>query len=131
MADLTVAKVAGWLNDRLSVDVADWNPNLGAPDAPDRIVLLTPAGGPGLRLDGAVDEQTYNVRSRGLQRDPEDAQQIAAEVDRLIDGTEGPITVGDVRVVALWRVGSPPAMLAVDSAGRTHYSATYLFSACR
>lgn len=97
------------------------------PDVPDSYVLLSPYGGPGLALDGALDDKAWQVRSVGRQNDPDNAEAIADAIDIAFISLPSS-KVGGVWVASIQRVGGAPSPLMVDDAERTHYVCNYIVS---
>lgn len=119
--------------------VIDWLAGLGItvplypgtqviPDMPDRIGVVTPTSGPGWTLEGAADTSGFQLRIRGGQNNPDDAEQLAYDADARILGAQFPTTVGPVRLVIVRRSGGRPAPLSAtpDNGGRTELVCTYL-----
>lgn len=121
-------------------DLTAWLPTLGIdtvcqdgywiPPGPDRVVLVTLAGGPGMLYERAYDRQAVAVRCRGLQRQPADAEALAAQVDAAILAVVPPVQVGSGWVNDIDRV-SPPRFTGSDKAFRAEFTATYLLSVAR
>lgn len=125
---LVLADVTTWLEALgITVPILDgaWIP----PD-PDRIVLVSLAGGPGMLYERAYDRQAVTLRTRGAQRVPSDAEALAAEVDDAVLSVIPPVAVGAGHVNDIDRV-SPPRFVAMDKAFRNEFSATYLFTVAR
>lgn len=118
-------------------DVESWLVSLGitapvidgswVPPDPDRLVLITLTGGPGLLYERLYDRQTVTVRCRGLQRQSADAGLLAAQVDAAILGALPPVAVGTQHVNDITR-GAAPRFASLDKAFRTEMTATYMFS---
>lgn len=96
------------------------------PSQPDRLVIVARTGGPGLALEGIADVPSFQVRFRGAQRDPDDAETLADLGDRLILEAALPAMISGRHVYSITRVGSPPTEDRRDSAGRTHLTCNYL-----
>lgn len=121
-------------------DLIVWLPTLGittlvqdgyyVPPGPDRLVLVTLAGGPGMLYERAYDRQAVAIRCRGLQRQPQDAEALAAQVDAAILGALPPVQVGAGHVNDIDRI-SPPRYAATDKAMRAEFTATYLMTVAR
>lgn len=125
---MVVADVTAWLTSLgITTPAADgyWVP----PD-PDRIILVTLAGGPGLIYERAYDRQALTLRSRGLQRQPTDAEQLAGQVDDAILRAIPPMPVGSKHVNDIDRL-SPPRFASMDKAFRSEFTATYLLTFAR
>lgn len=96
------------------------------PSQPDRLVIVARTGGPGLAVEGAYDVVTFQLRFRGAQRDPDDAEHLADLGDRLLVDAPMPTLIDGRRVIAITRTGSPPTEDRRDSAGRLHLTCNYL-----
>jgi hypothetical protein len=113
-----------WLEQRISSGVrihTDRMPNSG------RAVLITMQSGPGLELEGELDNVAFNIQARGAENNFDDAFDIAWEIDSLIT-TEGVMgfTMGDTVVHMMDRVGGGPAPLSTtDPSGRYGFSGNY------
>lgn len=96
------------------------------PDIPGPYVLLTPYGGPGEDLEGAVDDRAWQVRVCGHQLSWEDAEEIANAIDEaFLRHTTS--TVHTERVISVMRSGGPPSPLDIDDADRVHFVCSYIF----
>lgn len=95
--------------------------------APDKVVHLTPAGGPGYTTEeGGTDAWSFQARLRGPADDPDAAQAAAQLLDWTIL-TAPPAVIGGVPVLNVQRLGSPPSPLPLDPADRRfEYTATYV-----
>lgn len=115
-----------------AADYADAMIYLG-PDLRDfggRYVLLTPYGGPGLEVDGAVDARGWQIRCIGTQMDDDgvDAEGMADAIDIAFISHHSREVEG-VWVVSIQRVGGAPAsMVAIDDAERVHFVCSYIVS---
>lgn len=119
-------------------DVLAWLPTLGIttpaengyfiPPDPDRLILVTLAGGPGLLYERVYDRVAVAIRTRGLQRQPADAEALAAQVDDTILSVVAPTQVGTVHVNDIDRA-APPRFAGLDKAFRSQFTASYLLTA--
>lgn len=98
------------------------------PEMPDRIAVVTPLPGAGLSMEGLADTPGFQLRCRGAQYSPDDAEAIAYDADERILAAPFPATIGTVRLTAVTRSGGRPALLSAlpDSGNRTEMVATYL-----
>lgn len=120
----TVGTIITWLgtlgfNDALDFDLKLVPGTLLIPDMPDRLGIVTPVSGPGVIMEGLGDVTGFQLRCRGKQRDPDDAQRIARICDNLIRFGAYPATVGDVQLVTVSRAGGPPDLLTGSPAATT------------
>lgn len=104
------------------------------PSMPGKCVVLTLTGGPGtLTEEGAFTAVSFQVRSIGEQNDPDSAEKLAWDLDRLfravptqtvqVPADPAPVLV---RLMSVARSGSPPSPLMVDDADRHHFVASYI-----
>lgn len=94
------------------------------PDMPDRIAVVTVAAGSGDSHEGVCTQVVLGLLLRGPQNDPEAAERMALETDRLITFSQFPRMVADVWLVSVAR-GMRPVPIAEDDADRTLYQGTY------
>lgn len=95
------------------------------PSQPDRLVIVSRTGGPGLAREGAFDTPTYQIRWRGAQNDPDDAEALADMGDALLLEIPSPCFIAGRYIVKIDRTGSPPTELVRDQGRRTHLTASY------
>ena len=100
-------------------------------ESPDRVVFVTPNGGPGEKRERTFEDVTVQIRCRGAQADPADAQALAAQVDAAMMSPHYPVAVGGLRVVSIVQAGGSPAIVGRDDARRYECSATYVLDAER
>jgi minor capsid protein len=119
--------IIAWLQT-LGITVPLYPGTQRIPEMPDQIAVVTPLPGVGLSMEGLADAPGFQLRVRGLQRDPDDAETLAYDADRRILGADFPATVGAVRLISITRSGGRPALLSAtpDSANRTEMVCTYL-----
>jgi hypothetical protein len=107
------------------------------PASPDLLIVVAQTGGPGFAVEQAYDNVSFQLRSRGLQRDGGvSARDLAWQADFALvpPPLADPVTpcmVGSQFVNLITRVGGPPAFLLRDSGGRSHYTCNYIFSVAR
>jgi hypothetical protein len=123
----TTSDVIGWLQG-LGVTVPLYPGTQVIPQMPDRIGVVTPTSGPGQSLEGAADTAGFQLRVRGAQNNPGDAEALAYDADSRILTAAFPATIGPVRLVAVRRSGGRPTPLSAtpDNGGRTEMVCTYL-----
>jgi hypothetical protein len=127
--------VVAWLTDQGMTAKASYDGLL--PPSPDLLVVVAQTGGPGFSVEQAYDSVSFQLRSRGLQRDGGvSARDLAWQADfALIPPPMAaplvPCMIGSQFVNLVTRVGGPPAFLLRDSAGRSHYVCSYIFSVAR
>lgn len=104
------------------------------PSQPDRLVIVALTGGPGLAVEAAFDNISFQIRVRGLQREKIDgptAEDDAWAIDRMLLEHAVPGQIGAQWVNAISRVGGPPGFLLRDSAQRIHLTCNYIFAVAR
>lgn len=102
-------------------------PGPDLPDIPGPHVVCTPYGGPGVILDGAGDDRSWQFRVVGQQNNYESAESAANAIDIAMlshysSQIEG-VWVSEIR-----RVGGAPSPLMTDDADRTHFVCSYIVS---
>lgn len=95
-------------------------------EAPDRVVFITPNGGPGEKRERTFEDVTVQIRIRGAQNSAADMQALAAQVDAAFMSPHYPVTIGGRRVVSIVQAGGSPAFIGRDEARRYEASATYV-----
>lgn len=138
---ITGRTVADWLTTRLGDALPSATAIVSAGRAytsdgklissPDRLIVLTRTGGPGLAFDGVFDGVTFQARVRGAPNDDDDAETLALLVDAAFIDQAVPVVMGSHTVSRIDRPGGGPAFLVRDSAGRAHYTGNYLLFATR
>ena len=127
---MTTAELAAWLTANGVAAAISTDGHI--PPKPDRLVVLTLTGGPGEHRERAFDVRSVQVLTRGAQRDPADAEQLAAQVDDVFLGSVPPLLIGQTRVISVLRSGGPPAFVAREpSSGRVTMSCSYLLDCAR
>ena len=99
------------------------------PDMPDRLIVLTATPGPGYVMEAAADAGAFQLRCRGRQNDPADAEQIAYAADSLILNAPFPARTGSGQVIVhVHRLGGTPAPLSgsPDDGDRYELTASYV-----
>lgn len=106
------------------------------PPEPDRLVILTPVGGPGYLNEGATDSGGFQARVRGPQSgDASPFGQAAAEkdayrLDQLIFAAQFPVVLPSGQVlVKVYRFAGVPSPLTgtPDDGDRWEYTCEYLY----
>lgn len=106
------------------------NPGPEVLSEPDRLVTITPTGGPGYVTDeAAVDAWSFQARLRGPADDPLAAQAAAQLLDWTILNGPHNVLVDGVNVINVQRLGAPPSALPLDPADRrTEYVTNYIIT---
>jgi hypothetical protein len=92
---------------------------------PDRGIVLSRSGGPGLMAEWSFDRPIITVRTIGRQSDYDDGETFAGAVDRWMLA-DSPVDVGGRRALFVQRSGGGPTLIHVDSARRAHFSVSYI-----
>jgi hypothetical protein len=97
---------------------------------PDKLVTVTPTGGPGYVTDeGGADAWSWQARLRGAADDPLGAQAAAQLLDWTILTGPHPVQVDGVNVLNVQRAGPPPSALPLDMNDRRfEYVANYIIT---
>lgn len=91
----------------------------------DRAILITPGVGPGFSTSMHIDRTMWTLRCIGQQRNAQDGQSLALQVDRLFLA-DRPTMIGRFRSLGVWRAGSRPTYVLTDAARRAHYTCSYV-----
>jgi hypothetical protein len=121
--------LAGWLKSKGVDEEFDTDGHI--PSRPDRRVIISGTGGPGESGERTRDALSFQVRTRGRQNVPGDAEQLAWQVDDAIMGAIAPLSINGTRVISIQRQGGPPGFILRDTARRAHFSCNYLFTVAR
>ncbi len=118
---ITTAEFASWLADQDIGDVAIVLDGAGFGRTGTKpAVMITSYTGPGFANEWATDVQAFQVRVRGPQRDQtSQAAILARRIDVVIVTalSNGPLTIGDARVVKVTRAGGGPSQFGPPDAG--------------
>lgn len=123
---ITFKAIRDYIAPQLQNEVGVIAPGPDDPETSGSFIKITRTGGTGLEAEGILDLIEFQFDCVGLQYDYDSAESLALEVDRLVLGILGR-TIGGVRVVSVWRSGSPPTPLEVDEAQRHHFACSYLW----
>ena len=89
------------------------------PDEPDRLLILTNAGGPGyITEEATADAGTFQARLRTTPDDVLQAEADAEALDLLILRASFPAVIDGVPIVNVYRLGSGPTPLPYDQTDR-------------
>lgn len=96
-------------------------------EAPDKIVHVTGAGGPGyVTEEGSVDAANFQFRVRGPANAPDQAQLAADNLDTLVLTAPFPAIVDGVKIQHVHRLGGRPVPMPVLPGDLRHeFTATY------
>lgn len=100
-------------------------------DLPDRIIYVTPTGGPGETRERTFDQINVQVMARGARGDLEDAMGLAQEVDDAFMRAVYPVQIDGRHVPRIQRTGGPPAPIHRDDARRSITSCNYIVEIAR
>lgn len=98
-----------------------WPINIGPyiPSAPDKMLTLTNAGGPGYTTEEpATDAGTFQARLRGAPDDVLGAESAAELLDSMILAAHFPVVIDGIPIVMVFRQGSGPTPLPLDPSDR-------------
>lgn len=93
-----------------------------------RIIYVRLSSGPGYTMEGIQDNITFTVECRGADRNYDDAEYIAWDLDRsILRYGDQPHTFGDgTYQYFIGRTGGPPTNLVVaDTSGRYAFTCNY------
>lgn len=131
---LLTSDVLAWLEPQLPDEKLFPGPDL--PKYPGRMAVISPSQGGGLVMEFAFDQPSYQVHVVGQQsRDGRvnaahaDAERLIFQIDKIILNAFYPLSLAGHHVTHAQRFGSGPSPLPIDSAGRAHFTCTYLFQA--
>lgn len=124
------AAVMAWLRSIGADQGVDLVPGVigqAIPDMPDRIGVVTDTSGGPTEADALIDTPAFQLRFRGAQGDPYDAQRLALTADKLILFAPLPMVIAGIRIYSADRSGGrPTALFPNPSPGlRSEYVCTY------
>ena len=93
-----------------------------------RVIYVRTSSGPGYNLEGVQDNLAFTLECRGADRNFDDAEYIAREVDEIIlkNGGEPYEFLDGNYMYFIGRTGGPPAELLVsDTSGRYAFTCSY------
>ena len=126
---MTTDDVKTWLQGQGVTDAFSTDGHI--PPQPDRLVILTMSGGPGEKRERTFDVRSVQVLTRGKQRDPADAEALAAQVDDIFMAAHRP-TIGGSYVSTITRAGGLPSFTGREpNSGRVTFACTYLLEVAR
>lgn len=128
---LTTRNIEAWLRTRGIAGDVEISVDGDIPTMPDKVIVLSLGGGPGEKRERTFDVHALQVITRGGQRDPDDAETFAGQVDDIFMGVAAAVSLDGVRVSTITRAGGPPAFLNLDESRRVAYVANYLIEAAR
>lgn len=126
---ITTDEIGNWLREQGLPDDAGITTDGEIPPMPDRLVVLTRAGGGGPIKERTLDAVTLQVITRDGQRSSSASEEFAEQVDAIFTGAQPPIRVAGKHVVQI--DGGPPAFLDRDESQRVSYVANYLLWVAR
>lgn len=107
-----------------------YEPGPDMPDQPvDYIVNLSIDGGDGLRLEGVLDNISWQVKVSSAQSLYATGEQLAWDVDRgLLNWIPGRVPdPSNLLISSIYRVGGAPSHFEIDDAERTQFVCSYFF----
>ena len=131
---LLASDVTIWLAGLLPAEKFFDGPDL--PKYPGPMAIISPSQGAGLSMEFMFDQPSFQVHAVGPQsRDSRvnggsvEAEKLIYRIDRAILMAQYPINIDGHHVTHAQRFGSGPSPLPKDSAGRAHFTCTYLLQA--
>lgn len=133
-AQLTYADLSAWLQGLLTAAGTQvssafpaFNEGPYIPEMPDELCTVTLTGGVGFQMEGAADQQTFQVRIRSQQNDQSTAEAQINTLDRLIFLAAYPTTLASgFKLLLVSRTGGAPASIGPpDDAYRFDYVGNY------
>lgn len=128
---LSTADVRDWLAPLIEGQQVEITTDGYVPDKPDRLVVLTIMGGGPPINEGLFERPTLQVRVRGNQRDPDDAEALAKAVDDALIETVPAGLIGGRQVRLIWYLGGPPVYAGTDPAFRREFICNYTVDVAR
>ena len=96
------------------------------PPMPSVLVTFTFVGGAGELSEGALDDQSFQMRVRGDANDQSGPETMARQYDQLLVTAPIPQVIGSLNLRAIERTGSAPAPLGPPNDGdRFEYVSNY------
>jgi len=127
---LRSADLAAWLAGQLAtLDPAEsapvkTGPLSGLTEEPDRIVTVVREGGRAPDDEGILYTVAFRLEVRGAQRDHDDAEVLADEVDDALLDAACPLLMGQWKVLAIAGVARP-TLVGIDTAERSTLWSSY------
>ena len=121
----TSRHIKEWLEDHITSGAEVYNDVL---PPTGRIIFVRTGSGLGYDLEGVQDNLTFTIETRGADRNFDDAEYIAREVDQIIlrqGGDPWEFPDGEDQYF-MGRTGGPPVNLAIiDTASRFAFTCNY------
>lgn len=121
-------QIIRWLDERVSFPVVRGVPGQPLPDMPNVLGVLTVTGGPGLTLEGAYDRVSFQLRCRGDQNKPDQADDMGREVDAVLLTADMP-TIDGIPTLGFSRTGGGPSPMPTDTGESPTTVCTYIVQA--
>ena len=121
----TSRHIMEWIEGRITSGAKVYNDLI---PASGRIICVRMGSGPGYDLEGIQDNLTFTLEVRGADRNYDDAEYIAREVDEVIlrQGSSPWEFPDGEYMYYMGRTGGAPAqMLVSDTAGRYAFTGNY------
>ncbi len=126
MARLTTSKFRSLLEQRVKTVDNDILVVSGrSPDMPDRVVAIRRGTGRGSTVDGAYENTSWFIESRGRQNDLDDSENISKIVDDILLTISNEAYQGTRILAADWAGGGPQQLIAADPQSRYSYVGNY------
>lgn len=121
---LRLEDVAAWLGaEHNFADYFHFGDIDRVPKGRHNLYCLTETGGFGLMTERTLDRPTFQVLTQGSGGTT--ALEMAYRLDSALIDTEPPLSMGNMHVVDIGRVGGPPAYVGRDDENHIVYSASY------
>lgn len=94
--------------------------------AAQRVIFFSLGGGGALTTEGLFDTPFITTRCIGKQRDGDDAEQMAIDLDIGLLSFESNRYMGDALVLSINRSGGGPQLLMRGAGDRYHFTCSYV-----
>lgn len=126
MSRLTTRMFETWFDTQFNL-VHDYKLHVAVgrmPDNPDRACAINRQNAPRDLNDGIFEVLIYRILSRGRSQRHEDAENIANDIDRFLDGRLG-FDIGDVYIQSIYTEVKPRMLTITDPQSRFNFTADY------
>lgn len=94
--------------------------------SPNELIFISIGGGAGPTTQLLFDRPFLRVAIVGRQRDYQSAEDLAAQVDRILCRIDHNTAIGNSNVLYISRTGGGPALSTHDDAQRYHFACSYI-----
>lgn len=121
-------KLVSWLREHTSKGARVVGGRM--PDTPNRVIVVSLGGGPGLSYEGLFDTVSFQIACRGAENYLGDAEAIALDVDDVLLNVEDNFNFGvegfEVFCNEIGRTGGAPSANSIpDSESRWTFTCNY------